>query len=120
MASRRVGLWLVGAFGGVGSTVALGLAALARQLTPPTGLVTALPVCDGLDLDPPDHFVVGGHDIRTGDFRESVLGLNERSGVFTARQIEACSPDLLAWSANVRPGTVIHSNDTIRALADLP
>src|SRR3954468_16145081 len=120
MASRRVGLWLIGAFGGVGSTVALGLACLARKLTPPTGLVTALPVCEGLDLDQPTDFVVGGHDIRKGDFRESVLGLNERSGVFTARQIEACTPELLAWSANVRPGTVIQSNDTIRALADLP
>src|SRR3954468_3100225 len=120
MASRRVGLWLIGAFGGVGSTVALGLACLARKLTPPTGLVTALPVCDGLDLDGPADFVVGGHDIRAGNFRESVLGLNERSGVFTARQIEACSAELLAWSGNVRPGTVIQSNDTIRALADLP
>src|SRR3954454_18310659 len=120
MASRRVGLWLIGAFGGVGSTVALGIACLARKLTPPTGLVTARPVCDALDLDRPADFVVGGHDIRTGDFRESVLGLNERSGVFTARQIEDCSPDLLAWSANVRPGTVGHSNERTRALARLP
>jgi myo-inositol-1-phosphate synthase len=120
MASRRVGLWLIGAFGGVGSTVALGLACLSRKLSPTTGLVTALPVCDGLDLDQPADFVIGGHDIRTGDFRESVLGLNERSGVFTARQIEACSPELAAWSANVRPGTVIRTNDTIRSLADHP
>src|SRR5262249_48973324 len=120
MASRRVGLWLIGALGSVGSTVALGVSALARKLTPPTGLVTALPVCDGLDLDQPADFVLGGHDIRTGDFRESVLKLNEQSGVSTARQIEACSPDLLAWSGNIRPGTVIRTNDTIRALADLP
>ena len=120
MATRRVGLWLVGALGGVGSTVALGLACLARKLTPPVGLVTALPVCDGLDLDSFADFVLGGHDIHGGDFRESVLGLNERSGVCTARQIEACSPELLAWSGNLRPGTVIQSNDTIRALADLP
>jgi myo-inositol-1-phosphate synthase len=120
MASRRVGLWLIGALGSVGSTVALGVSALARKLTPPTGLVTALPVCDGLDLDQPADFVIGGHDIRTGDFRESVLKLNEQSGVFTARQIEACTPDLLAWSGNIRPGTVIRTNDTIRSLADLP
>jgi myo-inositol-1-phosphate synthase len=120
MPTRRVGLWLIGAFGGVGSTAALGLAALARKLTPPTGLVTALPLCERLGLDQPADFVVGGHDIRRTDFRESVLGLNERSAVFTARQIEACIPELLAWSGNVRPGTVIQTNDTIRALADLP
>src|SRR5262245_24022458 len=119
MPTRRVGLWLIGAFGGVGSTVALGLAALARRLTPPTGLVTALPACAGLKLDQPTDFVVGGHDIRRTDFRESVFGLNERSGVFTARQIETCTPELLAWSGNVRPGTIIQTNDTIRALADV-
>jgi myo-inositol-1-phosphate synthase len=120
MATRRVGLWLIGAFGSVGSTVALGLASLARKLTPATGLVTALPLCDRLELDEFATFIVGGHDIRRTNFRETVLCLNERSNVFTARQIEACSPDLLAWSGNVRPGTVIQTNDTIRALADLP
>jgi myo-inositol-1-phosphate synthase len=120
MATRRVGLWLVGAFGSVGSTVALGLASLARRLTPPTGLVTALPICDGLGLDAPTSFVVGGHDIRKTDFRETVLGLNERSSVFTARQIEACTPELLGWSENVRPGTVLQTNVTIQSLADLP
>jgi myo-inositol-1-phosphate synthase len=120
MPTRRVGLWLVGAFGGVGSTVALGIASLARKVTSPIGLVTALPVCDGLDLDEPAAFVLGGHDIRRANFRETVLGLNERSNLFTARQIEACTPDLDAWSENVRPGTVLESNDTIRAMADLP
>jgi myo-inositol-1-phosphate synthase len=120
MATRRVGLWLVGAFGGVGSTVALGLAALARQVTNSTGLVTERPPFAALDLNAPAEFVVGGHDIRKTDFREAVLGLNERSGVFTARQIDACTPDLIAWSANVRPGTVLRANSTIRALADLP
>jgi len=111
---------LIGACGSVGSTVALGLASLARKITPPTGMVTALPVCQSLDLDEPSTFVLGGHDIRKADFREGVLGLNERSGVFTARQVEACSPELLAWSGNVRPGTVLETNQTIRALADLP
>lgn len=120
MATRRVGLWLVGAFGSVGSTVALGVASLARKLTPPTGLVTALPVCEGLDLDAPADFVLGGHDIRHTTFRDAVLGLNERSAVFTARQIDNCSPDLAEWSNNVRPGTVLQTNETIEALVELP
>ena len=41
---RRVGLWLVGAFGGVGTTITVGLSALARGLRPTTGLVTDLPM----------------------------------------------------------------------------
>src|SRR5436305_11856325 len=64
MAQRRVGLWLIGACGGVGSTTALGLQSLARGMAAPTGLVTALPAFETLDLDSYDSFVVGGHDIR--------------------------------------------------------
>src|SRR5690349_11143791 len=61
MPERRVGLWLIGALGGVASTAALGLAALRRGLIDPTGMVTGLPLFAGLDLDGPDRFVLGGH-----------------------------------------------------------
>ena len=44
MTRHRVGLWLVGAFGGVGTTITLGLAAMARGLADRTGLVTELPL----------------------------------------------------------------------------
>ncbi len=44
MTRQRVGLWLVGAFGGVGTTITLGLAAMARGLADRTGLVTELPL----------------------------------------------------------------------------
>ena len=47
MTRHRVGLWLVGAFGGVGTTITLGLAAMARGLADRTGLVTELPLFDG-------------------------------------------------------------------------
>src|SRR5438094_1983421 len=82
MSVRRVGLWLVGAFGGVGGTAALGLAALGRGLIDTTALVTALPLFEGLDLDSPEQFVVGGHDIRKSSFPQAVADLHERSNVF--------------------------------------
>ena len=44
MSTRRVGLWLIGACGGVGTTAALGLAALQRGVIDTTSLVTALPL----------------------------------------------------------------------------
>ena len=102
MAQRRVGMWLIGACGGVGSTTALGIAALARGLTPTTGLVTALPRFAGLDLDAPAAFVVGGHDIREASLTSAVAELHERSRVLDERVIAACAPDLEAWSANLR------------------
>jgi myo-inositol-1-phosphate synthase len=120
MTERRVGLWMIGAFGGVGTTVALGLSALRRGLTDATGLVTALPLFDGLDLDEPASFVVGGHDVRRTHYRQSVRELHQRSNVFDPGVIEACLPDLNLWAENVRPGTVLNAGSTIGKLADLP
>ncbi len=59
MNNQRVGLWLIGACGGVGTTAVLGLAAMRRRLLDPTGMVTALPLFTALDLDPVEPFVIG-------------------------------------------------------------
>ena len=118
MAPRRVGLWLIGACGGVGSTTALGLAALSRGLTPTTGLVTALPQFATLELDEPAAFVVGGHDIRKANLLSAVRELHCRSNVFDERTITACASDLETWSAHLRPGVAYRPNPTIAAMAD--
>jgi myo-inositol-1-phosphate synthase len=120
MSDRRVGLWLIGAFGGVGSTAALGLASLSRGLTDSTSFVTALPLFSGLDLDAPTQFVVGGHDIRQSSFVQASRELHERSNVFEAGLVGACSPELESWTQNVRPGTVLNAGDKIARLAELP
>lgn len=120
MAQRRVGLWMIGACGGVASTTALGLSALARGLTPTTGLVTALPRLAALDLDEPAAFVVGGHDVRQATFLSAVRELHGRSNVFDDRTLTACTPDLEAWSANLCPGVNFRPNSALAALADRP
>src|SRR6187200_213839 len=120
MSQRQVGIWFIGAFGGVASTATLGLAALKRGLRNEVGMVTGLPGFANLDLDQPGRFVVGGHDIRQGNYRDSVNDLHRRSNVFDHDLIQACGPDLDAWSKNVRPGTVYNAGETIEELADLP
>jgi myo-inositol-1-phosphate synthase len=120
MSERRVGLWLIGACGGVGTTVALGLAALRRGLVDTTGLVTALPQFTGLDLDPAAHFIIGGHDVRRTSYRQAVQELHEQSQVFDAGLIDASMADLDHWTENVQPGTVYNAGPTISRLADLP
>jgi myo-inositol-1-phosphate synthase len=120
MNKRRVGLWLVGAFGGVGTTAVLGLAALRRGLMDSTSLVTALPLFEGLDLDAPEQFIIGGHDVRRTSFRQAVGELRQRSNVFDSNLVDACLPDLDNWAGNVRPGTVLNAGATIARLADLP
>lgn len=120
MSRPRVGIWFVGAFGGVATTAALGLAAWRRGLTDTTGLVTALPLFDGLDLDLPEQFVIGGHDVRRSSYEQSIREMHQRSGVFEHAVSEACRPELESWSANVRPGTIINAGAAVARLADVP
>lgn len=110
---KRVGLWLIGAYGGVGSTTALGVAALAKNLSGSTGLVTALPEFAGIAWDEPATFVLGGHELRRSSFPDAVAGLHRRSHVFTAPLLEACDDELRAWSANVRPGISLRASPAI-------
>jgi myo-inositol-1-phosphate synthase len=120
MNERRVGLWLIGAFGGVGTTVAMGMAALRRGLIDATGLVTELPLFEGIDLDEPAQFILGGHDVRRTNYRQAVAELHERSNLFDRDLTEACLSELDLWSENVRPGTVLNAGSTIANLADNP
>lgn len=114
--ARRVGLWLVGAFGGVGTTITLGLSSLARNLVPDHGLTTQLPMFDGLPLPAAGDFVIGGHDIRESSFLASANEFRDNSGVFRPEWIEACRADLEAATARVKPGTKLGSGKAISAL----
>ncbi|MGH7227311.1 MAG: inositol-3-phosphate synthase, partial [Gemmataceae bacterium] len=118
MTTQRVGLWLIGACGGVGTTAALGLAALGRGLSDCASLVTALPLFESLGLDEPAQFVVGGHEIRRAGFRQTVSELQKRSNVFDRDISKACDEDLQGWEANLRPGTLLGSGPAIARLSD--
>jgi myo-inositol-1-phosphate synthase len=116
--SSRVGLWLIGAYGGVGTCVALGLSALRHQQIDSTGLVTALPFFERQGLNSPDQFVLGGHEIRKSHFLKTIDDFQLRSGIFDDALVNACAEDLNNWAKDVRPGTIINSGETIRGLTD--
>jgi myo-inositol-1-phosphate synthase len=120
MSERRVGIWFVGALGGVASTAALGVSALARGLIDTTSLVTATPLFERLPLAGFSQFVIGGHDIRRSSYGQAVRELHERAGVFDQTILDVCQPDLERWSANIRPGTVLGAGPTIGKLVELP
>ena len=118
MAGQKVGLWLVGAFGGVGTAITVGLAAMAKGLADRTGLVTELPVFVGLPLPDPADFVIGGHDIRATSFARSAEEFRLASGVFESGWLSACKDELAQATARVRPGSQIGAGKTIAKLAD--
>lgn len=117
MASPRYGIWLIGARGGVSTSTIVGLAALRQQLTPETGLVSALPAFANLPLASWDQFVVGGHEIRDSTLIAEAEKLHQQSRVFDAQVLSQCHDTLAAADSNIRPGVLWNVGDTIRSLA---
>ena len=113
-----IGIWLIGAWGGVSTTVAVGLAALQQKLTRETGLVSALPFFQNLDLASWSQFVVGGHEIRKTSFQAEAEVLWNKSRIFTPQLLSDVKERLHACNDNVRTGTLINVGTTITSLAD--
>ena len=103
---RRVGLWMIGAYGGVATTIAVGLTAMARGLRERTALVSELPLFTKLGCPEPADFVIGGHEIRDGSFEQSAEEFRRSSGVLDADLMAACRETLAEASSRVRPGTI--------------
>ncbi len=76
MARRRTGVWLIGAKGGVATTVIVGLVALRKGLAGDPGLVTQLPLFQELDLFSWKDVVIGGHEIRTASLYDEAMKLH--------------------------------------------
>jgi myo-inositol-1-phosphate synthase len=118
MPNRRVGAWLIGAKGGVATTMMTGLASLQRRAIPPVGLFTATPACAGLDLvDFPD-IVVGGHDIRSGPLDREAWRMWTQSRAIPPELLEAAADFFAAVESRLRPGLLAGSGERIRSLAD--
>ncbi|MBW3540777.1 MAG: inositol-3-phosphate synthase [Planctomycetes bacterium] len=117
MADQKIGVWLIGAWGGVSTTVAVGLNALARGLAGETALVTALPQLAKIEPIPWDRFVLGGHEIRATSYADEAGKLHRESRVFAPELLDAIGPALMECDARIRPGTLINVGRTIEALA---
>ncbi|WP_210417311.1 inositol-3-phosphate synthase [Cellulomonas sp. Y8] len=102
-ARARTGLWLVGARGSVGTTAALGLAALAAGNAGAAGCVTAAPAFDGLPLPGWGDLVVGGHDVSDVSLAKRAEALVD-AGMIPAPLLAATAHALDAADAEVRPG----------------
>jgi myo-inositol-1-phosphate synthase len=116
MALRKIGLWLVGAHGGVATTVAVGLSALRQGLIKPTGLVSETPGFVDLPFTQWGEWVLGGHEIRQTSAVASAQDLARTSRAFSEQLVEKCRPDLERLDRSVRPGVVRNVGNTIRQL----
>ena len=114
----RIGMWLIGAKGGVATTVMTGLASLAQGTVAPHGLVTAQEPFTSLDLVDFTEIVVGGHDIRAGRLEDEARRMWLESRAITPEVLDAAAGYLHAVEGRLRPGTIVAAGDKIRELAE--
>jgi myo-inositol-1-phosphate synthase len=117
MARSRIGIWLIGAKGGVATTAITGLLALKRQLIGSAGLITATPRFAGLELADWDDFAIGGHDIREGRLYDEALRMHTESRAIDIGVLEKCRGDFDNIERNLRPGTLHNVGPTISKFA---
>ena len=118
MPRARIGLWLIGAKGGVATTALTGLIALKKGLIGNAGLVTTLPRFESLDLIDWKDLVVGGHDIRPGRLFDEAMRMHTESRAIDADIIRQCKSELDKIEKNIRPGTIYNVGATIAQFAD--
>ncbi|MEN6494621.1 MAG: inositol-3-phosphate synthase [Thermoguttaceae bacterium] len=117
MAQPRVGIWLIGARGGIAATTLVGLATLKRSLVGEWGLVSQLPEFRSLGLAAWSDFVVGGHEIRNVRLFDEALRLVTESRAIERHLVEAAQEDLDEIDRRIRPGTVCNVGPTIEQFA---
>ena len=117
MADGKIGVWFIGAWGGVSTTAATGLAALQQGLADEAGLVSGLPRFADLNLVDWNHFVIGGHEIRRTCYAVEAKNLYDNSRVFSPQLLEKISSTLGEFDRSVRTGTLINVGTTIESLA---
>lgn len=117
MAKKRVGVWLIGAKGGVATTTIVGLTALRKGLTSNCGLVSQLPDFTELDLVEWKDLAIGGHEIRQTTLFDEAMKLHTVSRALDEPLIAKCKADLDRIDKQIVPGTIINVGPTIEKFA---
>lgn len=113
----KIGVWVIGIYGSVGTAVTIGTNAIIRDLCPPHGVNTETEPFNKLDLISLDNLVFGGHDIRENSLYNSALQYYRENGVPSYEILEKVKEDLDKISLRVKTGTTLNCSKPIEALA---
>src|SRR6185503_9362715 len=114
---RRIGVWIVGAYGNVATCAVAGAAAISRGLVDTTGLVTETAMLAGMPLAAIGELVFGGHDVREGSLVRSAKEFGDRNGLLTPELRRAVAADLRRADKEIRPGVLLNAPDSVREMA---
>jgi len=122
MSDRKIGVWLIGAAGGVATTAEVALLALTEGHAPTVGLTTEMEPFASLDLPDWGELILGGHEIRDVSLAREAQRLGQPEGPLPASLVDACRPGLVELESRIRPGCLLGVGPTIAELAgpDVP
>jgi myo-inositol-1-phosphate synthase len=118
--NHKTGLWLIGAYGGIGTCVAAGLAGIARDLYSKCGLVSERDEFQPLNLMPLADIVLGGCDIRNTTFAREAASLQARAGILGEKNLDALKKDFATLDRDISCGVLLNSGPVVEKLASRP
>ena len=115
--AQRVGLWIIGARGGVASVACTGLAALQREIVAPVALTTELPLFRHANLVNWQDIVIGGCEIRDSALTDEVHEFVRGSRAFDQALVDQVSPELQATNSRISRGILARAGKAIESIA---
>jgi myo-inositol-1-phosphate synthase len=115
---RKTGVWLIGAYGDIATTLIVGKLAIQNKLVTNSSLITDLPPMQQLALCNLDELIFGGHDIVVNTVAGQAETICERSRTFPYSLLKQITPQLeslkddivvtpeLAWDTNAPDQTL--------------
>ena len=115
--ARRVGVWLIGARGGLATTLIVGARMMAHRLTSTTGLITETAPFADAELCKVEELVFGGHDVRDISLVEAATEIVRDSGSLNADHVASIADDLAEIDTDIAVGTVVNCGGAITSMA---
>ena len=100
-AETRVGVWIIGAFGDISTTLIVGTQAIQHNLASETGLITAIGPFSQLDLIPYTNIIFGGCDVRQSSTLQAATDVYHRSKTFSREMLDEVTPFLEDINDNI-------------------
>lgn len=116
--STKTGVWLVGARGGLATTLMAGVKLIRRGLVSPGGLLTETEGLSKIAFPKLGDFVFGGHDVRSGTVHASALEIYRDTGTIPYEKIEPIKDELDAIDADIAFGTTRNCGAAIQKIAN--
>src|SRR5262245_34918596 len=115
--SHKTGVWLIGARGGLATTLLAGVKLIERGLVSPGGLLTETEGLKRVPFPRLSGLVFSGHDIRNGTVHESAVEIYRDTGTIPYDKLATIKDELDAIDADIKLGTARNCGPAIQRFA---